>query len=216
MRYLILLAVISLFSCCSSVNKLTYDKYREEKTMLLNEKVKTYPAEKRFFIRKKPFSKVNMQFFVSMAKSGNTSLSLNIDYNYRIKFDSPDSIIFMDIDNTIFSLTASTQTVKHYIQSEASLTTETSETSKTVNDEDDKPETTNVTTTANTSSYNVGTYEMIRQTFILPNEIILPMSNTRQFSCRVYFGNKAIDIEPTYGEKRRIRLFFTRVLQAQQ
>ena len=102
MRYIILIAAISLFSSCSSVNRLTYDRYREEKTMLLNERVKTYPSERRLRLIRKSFSRVNMEFFVRMAKDGSTMLNLNIDYNYRLKFDSPDSIIFLDVDNTIF------------------------------------------------------------------------------------------------------------------
>ncbi len=216
MRYIILIAAISLFSSCSSVNRLTYDRYREEKTMLLNERVKTYPSERRLRLIRKSFSRVNMEFFVRMEKDGSTILNLNIDYNYRLKFDSPDSIFFLDVDNTIFKLTASKQLVKQYIQSQSSLTTETSEATKTSNDEEDKPETTTVTTTQNTSSNNMDTYEMFRQSFILPNEAIRPISNVRHLTCRVYFGNKALDIVPTYAEKRRIRLFFTRILREQR
>ena len=184
--------------------------------MLLNERVKTYPSEKRLRLIRKPVSRVSMEFFVRMAKDGRTMLNLNIDHNYRLKFDSPDSTIFLDVDNTIFKLTASKQLVKQYIQSESSLTTEINETSKTGNDEEDNQETTTITTTQNTSSNNIDTYEMFRQSFILPNETIQPISNARHLSCRMYFGNKAIDIVPTYAEKRRIRLFFTRILRAQQ
>ncbi|MDD2548656.1 MAG: hypothetical protein PHD00_01030 [Bacteroidales bacterium] len=213
---MILIAAIGLLSSCSPVSRLTYDKYKEEKTMLLKERVKAYPSESRWRVFRKPFSRVNMEFFVSMPKGGDTTLSLNIDYNYRLKFDTPDSTVYLDVGNTIFKLTAKKQEAKQYIQSESSLTTETNETSKTVNDEEGKPETTTVVTTQNTSSNYTNTYEMFRQSFTLPHHIVEPISNAQHLTCRMYFGNKAIDIKPNFREKRKIRLFFSKVLRAQQ
>ena len=184
--------------------------------MLLKEEVRAYPNERRWSIFRKPFSKVNMEFFVSMSQDRGTTLSLNIDYNYKLTFDSPEPTIFMDIDNTVFELTATDQMAKQYINSESSSTVETNETSSTTNDEDDNPETTTVITTKNTSSNHTSSYEMVRQSFILPHNIIEPISKAKHLTFRMYFGNKAIDIKPGYKEKRKIRLFYSRVLQAQQ
>ena len=195
-RIVFIIFIVLITSACNSF-RFTYDKYKQQSTLRINQRISTYTPQDSWLNKYNHFGNVSAEHFGQVADDGKITVTLTITHNYDQIYDLPDSVLYIDLNGKVTKLIALEQSSKEMVSAQATQTSETTE-----DEESEEIETTS------TSSINLQTTISTKQIFAIPPELFDAFSNAAKLSYRQYIGNQAIDIIPTYWEKNDIATFY--------
>lgn len=203
------LAIVFL-SSCSPLNRFTYDKYLQEHTLKIELKLNAYIPQKSLFSSHTFYSTLGFEHFGRVSDNGQKAVCLTITHEYDQTTDPPEPILFIDIDDDFTKLNPTSQTSRQFVSAQTSHRDGAAIKDESIlNIDDDEAEDELV----RTSTTTLNTMERTKQVYEIPVELFEQITKARELTFRQYIGNQAIDIIPTYGEKRTIASFYRSIIQ---
>ena len=201
------LITVTLSGCFRNAGRVivSNDNFRKETTVKLSQFIKGYRPDDRYFLIDRHDYMVRMYHFSRTLTSGKVLNSLDVIQNYIISPYTPDSILYISLDEEVIKLTAMQIQKKLHLKSSSSSSTE----SKTEVEKDSESDSSK-TTTSNTSSSSAyaNTYEMVMHSFTIPDDLVIRLAKSNSISFRLYIGNQPIDIKPSRLELKRMTSYY--------
>lgn len=199
-RIITILLIALTLSACNSL-RFTYDKYKEQNTLRINQRLNTFTPQDNWIKKHYHFGTVTAEHFGQVDDNDAKTVTLTITHNYNQLHDQPDSLLFIDINGNITKLIATRQSSKEMVSAQTTQKSETTE-----DEENDEIE------TSSTSSISLQTTIRTKQVYVIPPELFKAFVSASTLSFRQYIGNQPIDIIPTYSERRLIGSFYEKVI----
>jgi hypothetical protein len=153
---------------------------------------------------------LGFEHFGRVSDDGSKTVYLTITHEYDQTTDPPEPILFIDIDDDFTKLNPTSQTSRQFVSAQTSHRDGAAIKDESIlNIDDDEAEDELV----RTSTTTLNTMERTKQVYEIPVELFEQITKARKLTFRQYIGNQAIDIIPTYGEKRTIASFYRSIIQ---
>ena len=201
MRPSIFLLLVILLSACGTASRIVEnnDSYLNVDRLKLAFNSPVISQEKFGMMKISQIFNLNTTYFTEIEKDKKPELTLKFEMITPISVNELDSTVFLILDEEPIKLQSKDYTYKEYVST--STTVETPTTNKKSNGK------TGDTTETRTTITN-GTNQLMSRTYVIPENLWVPIANSKRISYRIYLGKDAYDAKLTASESKKLAYYF--------
>ena len=201
MRPSIFLLLVILLSACGTASRIVEnnDSYLNVDRLKLAFNSPVISQEKFGMMKISQIFNLNTTYFTEIEKDKKPELTLKFEMITPISVNELDSTVFLILDEEPIKLQSKDYTYKEYVST--STTVETPTTNKKSNGK------TGDTTETRTTITN-GTNQLMSRTYVIPENLWVPIANSKRISYRIYLGKDAYDAKLTASENKKLNYYF--------
>lgn len=208
-----------LLVSCSGINRIVEinDPYKNLKSIRLSQQPDAFSDSKKGPLGGRALYGLTTNLISESQKGEKPRVKICFDLITGIRTDEFDSVMYFDLDQEKIKLVSGKYNYRQFDRSS------TSSTSSTITSVEKKPDgktdlsakaAENVKTeNTQTTTVEDGNYQLMTREFMVPENLWIPIANTREIGYRLYIGYEGIDVELSQSEMTKVRDFFNQVIQ---
>lgn len=202
MKNFAFLLFVILFVACGTASRIVEnnDTYLNVDRMKLAFNNPVISQEKFGRMKISQIFNLNSTYFTEIEKDEKPELTLKFEMTTPISVDELDSTVFLILDEEPIKLQSKDYDYKEYVST--STTVETPTTS------DKKSNEKSGSTTETRTTITNGTNQLMSRTFVIPENLWVPIANSKHISYRIYLGKDAYDARLTASECKKLNYYF--------
>lgn len=202
MRPFIFLLLVTLLSACGTASRIVEnnDSYLNVDRLKVAFNSPAISQEKFGMMKISQIFNLNSTYFTEIEKDKKPELTLKFEIITPISVDELDSTAFLILDQEPIKLQSKEYTYKEYVSTSTNVETSTTSDKKS----DGKTGNTNETRTTITN----GTNQLMSRTYVIPENLWVPIAYSKRISYRIYIGKDAYDARLTASESKKLNYYF--------
>ena len=143
---------------------------------------------------------LNTTYFTEIEKDKKPELTLKFEMITPISVNELDSTVFLILDEEPIKLQSKDYNYKEYVSTSTTVETPTTTEKKSNGKTGDTTETRTIITN--------GTNQLMCRTYVIPENLWVPIANSKRISYRIYLGKDAFDAKLTSSESKKLAYYF--------
>jgi len=198
-RYIFFSVLAITLNACITSSRITEtnDSYLGIDKMKLSFISSALSEEKFGLLGVGEYFKLGSTYVYEGKKNEQPSISVNFQISTPIRAEEFDSVMFLVLDDEKIRLSSDKYTYKEFVSTSEQSAAETNE--KSAEKKENESRTVIVS----------GTNQMMNRTFIIPQNLWVPIANAEKIRYRLYLGKDGYDVKPIQSDIKKLKNFFT-------